>query len=212
LSLKLAVEVRRRLEELGVSRDAATILSYIFERGRLRVGVTELLAMFEGEGKGEEELREALLELEGLRALLPARSRMGRGLAWEHRVVSLRADDELEVPPSIYYALEGLASTGRWSYEYAAQRYFEAIREPLADEFVEAVKRVASRSKRVVDAEEIKEALVEAGAPPDRVGVFISELKGGGFISPLLSRAQWFERGARAPLYELNPLLFMLKR
>jgi len=209
LKTTLSLEVHRRLvEDLGVSAKAALILSRLLEKGKTTVRTVELLALMEEEGLSEEDLEEALIELEGLRALLPARSKVGRGLAWEFRVLSLRVDEEFEMPLSIYYALEGLASTGTWSYEYAAQRYFEAIKEPLADLFIDALKRLLSKcTAMMVSAEDIKEAVVEAGLPIEKVGIFISELKGGGFISPIITMTQ-LQRSIRGPLYELNPLLF----
>jgi len=210
--LSLASKLRGRLvEELGVSAEAALILAWVYEKGRLKVNAAELLALMEDEGLGEEELREALIELEGLRALLPTRSKVGKGLAWEYRVLKVEGNEEYEVPLAVYYALEGLASTGSWSLDYAAQRYFESIKEPLADLFVEALKALASKAKAlVVDAGELAGSLMEVGLPAEKAGVFISELKGGGFISPLVSKH--FLKPSRGPLYELNPLLFKLSR
>ena len=193
---------------LNLQEKTANLLCRVLERGKLRVTMVEVAALAEEEGIDEEELYDALLDLEGVRAMVPVRSKTGRGLAWEHRALKVGPGEELEVPIAVYYAFEGLLWTGRWSYEYAAQRYFEAIREVHASSFTEALKVMVSKtSQLLVDAELIKTSIIEVGLPESEAGVLISELKGGGFISPLISMSQ-LKPTAKGPYYELNPALF----
>ena len=141
---------------------------------------------------------DTLLLLYEERLLIP--SGTSRSLAWEDRVMELKPGEVYEMPHVIRNLIKRAEETGRWDPNYAVRRYLEDVGENDAERMLELFNNVKDRALgRRITPEQLLEAAERLNLE-SKIGKIISELKGGGIISPCL----------RNPLklqYEINPSL-----
>jgi hypothetical protein len=142
------------------------------------------------------------------RLLLPVRT--VKSAAWEDRLLLCKLGELYEVPNIAGYLVEEAAKTGRWDPERAITMIFKEMDEPAWERMPKLVDRLEEQAENHrIAATKIKEICSELGLG-DRVDALIAELKATGVMSPKLGSIAEVSREG-APIYELNPSLFMKK-
>ncbi|MHA1722554.1 MAG: hypothetical protein ACTSXW_05690 [Candidatus Baldrarchaeia archaeon] len=200
------------------SRDVSNLMYRILSLEEDRISFKDILFLAEDitgdRSLGKELAEETILSMYWWRMLLPIRMKHVKNLSWENRLLLSDLDEIFEIPICIRYAFEGLCKNGTWDHEYSIYRYFSEIKEPCKDLILHVVNGLVEKtvSKYYVTASSIREECKRQNFPSSRVGILIAELKGGGFISPLVfSPLPKILRLKEEPLYELNKALFVLK-
>jgi len=203
---------------LEESRDVTNLMYRILSLKEDRISFRDILFLAEditGDRLlGKELAEETILSMYWWRMLLPIRMKHVKNLSWENRLLLSDLNEIFEIPICIRYAFEGLCTNGTWDHEYPIYRYFSEIKEPYKDLILHVVNGLVEKtvSKYYVTASSIREVCRRQNFPSTRVGILIAELKGGGFISPIVfSTLPKILRLKEEPLYELNKALFVLK-
>jgi len=151
----------------------------------------------------QEEVKQDLLLCEKERLLLPTKT--SRSLAWEDRILTLKSDEEYEMPHIVRYIIRDTEETGNWNPSYAVRRYLEDIGEEESEEISKIFEKVKEKTKdNKMPPRLLKESMIDLGLVLDE-GKIIAELKGGGAISPCLRES--IRTGSIR--YEINPSLCM---
>lgn len=202
---------------LEESRNVSNLMYKILSLKEDRISFRDILSLAEditGDRLlGKELAEETILSMYWWRMLLPIRMKHVKNLSWENRLLISNLNEVFEIPPCIRYAFESLCVRGTWDYEYSVYRYFSRIKEPYKDLILHVVNGFVKKVffKYYVTATSIREECRRQNFPSSRVGVLIAELKGGGFISPIVfSPLPKILRLKEEPLYELNKALFVL--
>ena len=181
-----------------IAAQLAQVLAHACMTGRVSYSDAERIA------KGGTE--DVLLLASEWRLLLPVRT--SKSAAWEDRVLLLESGEMYEMPNISRYLVENASHTGRWDAAYAIARLFRVMEEPRWDQMSKVIERVSEEAKDYrVNALQIKQVCAEMGMG-DRIDTLIAELKGSGVMSPRLSSLAEVAK-AGAPIYELNPSLFV---
>jgi hypothetical protein len=155
-----------------------------------------------------DKAEDVLLLGNEFRLLLPVRTL--KSAAWEDRLLLCEPGESYEVPNIIRCIVEEASRTGRWDPGHAITKLFREMSEPAWERMPKLVEELVRQSKDYrVTAVQIKEICSELGLG-DRVDMLIAELKGSGLMSPKLGSIAEVSR-AGAPLYELNPSVFIRK-
>ena len=203
---------------LEESRDVSNLMYKILSLKEDRISFRDILFLAEditGDRLlGKELAEETILSMYWWRMLLPIRMKHVKNLSWENRQLLSNLNEIFEIPICIRYAFECLCKNGTWDHEYSIYRYFSEIKEPYKDLILHVVNELVEKtvSKYYVTASSIREECRRQNFPSARVGILIAELKGGGFISPIVfSPLPKILRLKEEPLYELNKALFVLE-
>jgi len=176
----------------------ARVLAFAAETGQVSYDEVEKLV--------EDEVEEIMLSGNNWRLLVPART--SKSIEWEDRVLLLESGEIYEMPHVVQYLVREASRTGQWEPAKAVAEVFKAMGEPewaRMPQLVELLGRQAKANR--ISALQVKEACQELGLG-ERVDPLIAELKGSGIMSPSLgSLTEAVQR--RAPIYELNPSLFV---
>jgi hypothetical protein len=143
------------------------------------------------------------------RLLIPIKSAR-ETLDWESKILLLNPDEMYKMPNVIKYLVKNAEKTGEWNPDYAVAEVFKKMGEPNWEKMSTLVKKLEENAENgKVNAIQIR-GICEKLSLKERTGSLIAELKGSGIISPKLSSfAEVFK--AKAPIYELNPSLFVAK-
>jgi len=142
------------------------------------------------------------------RLLLPVRTL--KSAAWEDRLLLCEPGESYEVPNIVRYLAEDASKTGHWEPEHAIAELFREMGEPDWERIPKLVEWLGEQAKDYrVTAVQIKEICTELDMG-DRVDTLIAEFKASGVMSPKLGSLAEVSR-AGAPIYELNPSLFIKK-
>jgi len=200
------------------SKDVAKLMYEILASGKDMISFGDILFLADkvvsDESLKKELAEETVLSMYWWRMLLPIRMKHVKCLSWENRLLLSDINEMFEIPSCIRYAFEGLCTRGTWDYEYSVYRYFSQIKEPYKNLILHIVNGLIEKtiSNYYVTATSIREECKRQKFPSSRVGILIAELKGGGFISPLVfTPLPKILRLKEEPLYELNKALFALK-
>lgn len=200
------------------SKNVAKLMYRILTVQKDKISFKDILSFAENitgsRSTGKELTEETLLSMYWWRMLLPVRMKHMRSLSWDSRLFFPSENEFFEIPLCIKYVFEGLCSKGFWDYNYSPYKYFNQIKEPYKELIPTIIEGIVERVcfRYYVTATMIKEECLGNNFPSARIGVLISELKGGGFISPFVSSSlPKIFRLKEEPLYELNKALFILK-
>jgi hypothetical protein len=131
-----------------------------------------------------------------------------KSAAWEDRLLLTEPGEEYEIPNIVRYLVEEAKITGRWEAGRALVELFRDMGEPDWEQIPVLVKELGQQAKNYkVTAIQIKEVCTKL-ALGNRVDTLIAEFKGSGVMSPKLGSLAEVSR-AGAPIYELNPSLFL---
>jgi hypothetical protein len=176
----------------------AQVMAHASERGRV--------AYHEIEEIIGDNVEDVLLLGNEWRLILPVRTL--KSAAWEDRLLLSEPGEEYEIPNIVRYLVEKAKMTGRWEAGRALAELFREMGEPNWDQIPELVKELGQQAKNYkITAIQIKE-ICNKLALGNRVDTLIAELKGSGVMSPKLGSLAEVSR-AEAPIYELNPSLFL---
>ncbi|AIG99128.1 MULTISPECIES: hypothetical protein [Archaeoglobus] len=144
---------------------------------------------------------ETALTLDYFRLALPVSS-FHDSLSWKMRFFAI---EDMEVPYIVRFFIEDV-ERGIGDWKATVERYFRAIGEERAEDFVKIFEEMVERSKNlIICGEDIVDISMKYGRDG---GVVIAEMKGAGLISPTVGCGA-FGR-AKAPLYEINRFFAML--
>ncbi len=176
----------------------AQVLSLAVKEGKISYEEVKKVA--------KDEAEEVLLLGYSWRLLVPERT--SKSMEWEDRILRFEPGEVYELPNVVRYLVKEAEQTGHWDPEEAVALAFKQMGEPEWAQMPGLVKRLAERAEgNRISAIQIKETCEELGLG-ERVDPLIAELKGSGVMSPsLASLAEAIQR--KAPLYELNPSLFV---
>ena len=134
-----------------------------------------------------------------------------KSAAWGDRLLLTEPAELYEIPNTVKYLVEDARKTGCWEAGYALAELFRDMGEPNWEQILKLVEQLEKQAKEYrITASQIKTVCNELGLG-NRVDALIAELKGSGVMSPKLgSLAEVAQAGA--PIYELNPSLFIEKK
>ena len=197
---KLEKALNRLLSHGELTNRLAQVLARASERGR--VSYREVEKMVNGDAE------DVLLLGNEWRLLLPVRT--VKSAAWEDRLLLCEPGESYEVPNIIRYLVEEATTTGRWDPERAITMIFKEMGEPAWERMPKLVDRLEEQAENHrIAATKIKKICSDLGLG-DRIDTLIAELKTSGVMSPKLGSIAEVSREG-APIYELNPSLFMKK-
>jgi hypothetical protein len=197
---KLAKALSRLLERNELTSCLASVLADAFKKGSISYREVNKIA--------DDNAEDVLLLGNEWRLLLPVRT--AKSAAWEDRLLLCEPGESYEVPNIIKYMVEEAIKTGRWDSGHAIIKIFKELGEPAWERMPKLIKRLDDQAENHrITATKIKKICNELGLA-DRVDTLIAELKASGVMSPkLVSIAEVPREGA--PIYELNPSLFIRK-
>lgn len=197
---KLVKALSRFLDQNELINHLARVLAYASKTGRV------YYQQIQGVTKGD--LDEVLLEANQWRFLLPVRT--VKSAAWEDRLLLVKPGEVYEMPNIIKYLVQNASQTGEWQPGQALAELFKAMGDPDWERIPTLVKRMGKGAKdRRINAVQIGEICTQLGLK-ERLDQLIAELKASGVISPKLTPFPEVHQ-ERAPIYELNPALFINK-
>ena len=194
--LSLAMGVFLGADELKDT--LAQVLKSVSESGTISYEKVEEIA--------EDDTDDVLLMGWEWRLLIPVRtSRCGE---WDDRVLMAEPGEVYEMPNVSKLLVESARQSGKWDSQKAIEDFFKMSGEPEWERVLALVRRMGEMSSSgVVTAFQVREACHEVGFG-ERVDTMIAILKGAGVMSPKLGALTQVMK-AGAPLYELNPCLFV---
>jgi hypothetical protein len=197
---KLEKALSRLLKHSELTNCLASVLAQASKKGSISYREVDKMV--------SDKAEDVLLLGNEFRLLLPVRT--FKSAAWEDRLLLCEPGESYEVPNINRCLVEEASRTGRWDPEHAITKLFREMGEPAWKRMPKLVEELGKQSKDYrVTAVQIKEMCSELGLG-DRVDMLIAELKGSGVMSPKLGSIAEVSR-AGAPLYELNPSVFIRK-
>ncbi|PCN51031.1 hypothetical protein B6U99_01465 [Candidatus Geothermarchaeota archaeon ex4572_27] len=180
--------------------DAAVTAVRVLALGRRYVPIATVMELAEGDPE------DAVLDLYWWRVLIPVRPGV---LEWCARQPSLSSDEVYEVPYAVALCFRGLVEGRGWRADEALVGYLKEISEGMWGVMAEAAMAAVGRARSyTLPASAIVEECLARGLESEDAGRLIAELKGGGFISPLLSLKLTSAFRSRQPEYEVNKAVF----
>jgi len=154
----------------------------------------------------EDDIKEVLLLGHNWRLTIPARTY--KSMEWEDRVLMVEPGEVYEMPNVVQCLVREAGQSGQWEPKKAVSTAFKQIGESKWALMPKLVELLGSQAKgNRISAVQVKQACEQLGIG-ERVDPLIAELKSTGIMSPCLaSLTDALHR--RAPVYELNPSLFI---
>jgi hypothetical protein len=195
---KLGKALSKLLKNDELTSRLASVLDHASKRGSISYREIDKIV--------NDNAEDVLLLGNEWRLLLPVRTL--KSAAWEDRMLLCEPGEWYQVPNIVRCLVEEASRTGCWDPEHAITKLFKEMGEPAWEKVPKLVKELGKQSKDYrIAAVQIKKTCSQLGLG-DRVDTLIAELKGSGVMSPKLSSlAEVLREGA--PLYELNPSLFI---
>jgi hypothetical protein len=195
---RLERALSRLLSQGELTNRLAQVLAHASEKGK--VAYHEIGEIISGDAE------DVLLLGNEWGLIFPVRTL--KSAAWEDRLLLFEPGEEYEIPNIVRYLVEKAKITGRWETGRALAELFRDMGEPNWEQIPELVKELGQQAKNYrITAIQIKEICSKL-ALGNRVDTLIVELKGSGVMSPKLGSLAEVSR-AGAPIYELNPSLFI---
>lgn len=153
-----------------------------------------------------------------MKLLIPVR--MSKSMAWEDRILVLKAGEKFELPNVIKYLVKEAKNSGTWDPSKAINKTCNDIKSPYLEPYIklyynkmaELTKILFKKAENFkINVNHIKEAAIESGLGENPVeeGIIdrlIAALKACGIISPKMSSIAEMSK-MKSPIYELNPSL-----
>jgi hypothetical protein len=197
---KLEKALARLLEPDVLASPLAGILTYAYQKGKVSYTEAKKIAA--------DDVEDVLLLGNKWRLLIP--TRIVKSGAWEDRLLLCEPGESYKLPNIVRYLVQNASNTGCWDSKYAIAEVFKEIEELAWQQMPELVAELGEQARDFqISAVQIRQICTEAGLG-DKVDVLIAELKSTGVMSPKLGSLAEVSR-AGAPLYELNPSLFVRK-
>jgi hypothetical protein len=195
---KLEKALSKLLKNDELTSRLASVLDHASKRGSISYGEVDKIV--------KDKAEDVLLLGSKWRQLLPVRTL--KSAAWEDRLLLCEPGEWYQVPNIVRCLVEEASRTGCWDPEHAITKLFKEMGESAWERMPKLVELLQEQAEDYrIAAVQIKKTCSRLGLG-DRVDMLIAELKGSGVMSPKLGSLAEVTR-ERAPLYELNPSLFM---
>ncbi|MBD3213401.1 MAG: hypothetical protein GF311_12405 [Candidatus Lokiarchaeota archaeon] len=154
----------------------------------------------------EKNVEDLLFILFDFKILIP--NNTCRGLEWQDTEFALNPNQSFNMPSIIKTIVQLAIDSSLWNPEEAIRITFDKIGEKEYKKIPYLVKKLYNEAKNYgITGQQITRICKELRLE-ERAGAIISELKGTGIMSPLLSRSLFTSLKNKSPRYELNPSLF----
>jgi len=184
------------IDDSGLVRPLAEVLDLVCAEGRVTYGQIKEV--------GGADTDELLLLAYELRLIIPVKTL--RTSAWEDKLLEFIDGALYEVPNIVRLLVANAKNTGCWDPGGAIKKIFEDMDVEESTGITYLVEKLCRSSEcHKISAWQIKNACkaLELSQSADTI---IADLKAAGIISPKLEVMSEVKQ-ARAPLYEINPVL-----
>ncbi len=157
----------------------------------------------------EDDVMDAMLFLSEKKLLIPQQSSHGT-LEWSDSFLNTSPEEKYNMPQITRELLNHARVCGVFNIEEIVRKKFKNIEDPNYKEMPDLLRRLLQMEKHLlVNGRQIRSICEDKGIEA-RIDSIVSELKGMGIMSPVITRGLFSAVKSKTPQYELNPILVAL--